>query len=101
MSNRDEYRAGTFAFLDYDYFFVEMLTRTPSNRLCLTFLSVPGKSYAAYGATNLTQAVWTPCPFALSDAGPLQTTLAEGNGDWLSLYVPIQEPTQFFRLSVR
>jgi hypothetical protein len=101
MSNLDEYRAGTFAFLDYDLFYISTSICTSNNRLGLTFLSVPGKCYSASWATNLTQAVWTACPFALSDTGAVQNTPAQGNGDWLSLYLPIQEPKRFFRLTAR
>jgi hypothetical protein len=99
-SNWEEYRAGTFPFLDYDSLRVEEIARTPNGRLRLTFLSVPGKIYSAMSATNLTQAAWAPCAFALSDTGPLQTVPAEGNGDWFSLYLPIEEPARFFRLIV-
>ena len=101
MSNLEEYRAGTFAFLDYDYFFIEKSFRTANHRVGLSFLSVPGKCYSAAYATNLTQAVWTPCPFALSDTGEVQATSAEGDGNWLTLYLPLQEPARFFRLTAR
>jgi hypothetical protein len=100
MSNLQEYRAGTFPFLAYDYFFVEEYAQTPNNRLRLTFLSVSGKSYSAVSAANPAESVWLPCPFALSDTGTLQTVPAEGNGDWLSLYVPMSGPTGFIRLVV-
>ena len=101
MTNLQEYRAGTFPFLNYDYLFIERCELTPAGRLRLTFLSVAGKVYSADCATNLTQAVWAPCPFALSDTGSMDTRQAEGTGDWLSLYVPIQEPASYFRLGVR
>ncbi len=63
-------------------------------------LRTAGKIYGAVSATNLTQAAWAPCAFALNDTGPLQTVPAEGNGDWFSLYLPIEEPARFFRLTV-
>ena len=100
MSNLMEYLAGTFPFLDYDYLRIEESALTPNGRLRLTFLSVAGKSYSPVCATNLTESVWAPCAFALSDTGPLQTLPAEGNGDWFSLYLPVQEPARFFGLSV-
>jgi hypothetical protein len=99
MSNRAEYLAGSFPFLDYDYLRVEQSTLTPNGRLRLTFLSVPGKSYSVLCTTNLAQPVWAPCAFALSDTSALQTLPAEGNGGWFSLYLPVAEPTRFFSLS--
>ena len=100
MSNLDEYRAGTFAFLDYDYFCVDQSALTPNGRLRLTFLSVPGKFYSACATTNLTEAVWTPCAFSLTETGPVETTPAEGNGYWCYLYLPLEAPARFFRLMV-
>lgn len=99
MSNWQEYRAGTFAFLDYDCFYVEYLGAA-SNRLSMTFLSVPGKVYSACATTNLTPAVWTPCPFSFTAAGPPQFIAAEGNGDWLSFFVPMDAEPRYFRLVV-
>lgn len=101
MTNLQEYRAGTFAFLNYDCLFIEQYERTPAGRLRLTFLSVAGKVYSASCATNLTQAVWAPCSFALSDTASMDLGQVEGNGDWLSLYVPIQGPASYFRLVAR
>jgi hypothetical protein len=101
MSNLQEYRAGTFAFLDYDYLFIECYAATPNKRLECTLLSVPGKTYSVVCATNLAQAGWQSAPVALSDTGPFQDTAVEGNGDWLSLYVPLDVSHQFFRVEAR
>ncbi len=101
MTNLQEYRAGTFAFLDYDYLRVEQYERTPNNRLRLNFLSVAGKVYSVSCAANLARPEWQPCPFSLSDTGPLQEGVAEGTGGWLSLYAPIDQSAWFFRLNVR
>lgn len=101
MSNLEEYRAGTFAFLDYDYLFIEELAFASNQRLRLTFLSVPGKIYTAFCASDLMPGAWEPTPFALSESGPVQVTPVEGNGDWLSLYVPVEAPSRFFRLEAR
>jgi hypothetical protein len=100
MSNWMEYQAGTFPFLNNDYLAIEQSALTPNGRLRLTLLSVAGKAYSVQCATNLTAAVWTPCPFGLDDTGPLQLTPGEGTGNWFSLYLAIEEPARFFRLSV-
>ncbi|HNQ87646.1 MAG TPA: hypothetical protein PKM73_03320 [Verrucomicrobiota bacterium] len=98
MSNLEEYRAGTFAFLDYDALLVEELIPAGGGRLRLTFLSVPGKTYSVRCAADLNGSDWQACAFSLSDTGPLQTTPAEGDGGWFSVYTPIGEPTRFYRL---
>lgn len=98
MSNLDEYRAGTFAFLDYDALIVEELIPTANGRLRLTFLSVPGKTYSVRSVPDPSAAGWEPCAFSLTDAGPLQTTPAEGDGDWFSVYIPLEEPMRLYRL---
>jgi hypothetical protein len=101
MTNLQEYRAGTFPFLDYDFLRIEQCERTLNNRLRLTFLSVPGKVYSVGCATNLTDVVWQPSPVALSDSDPFGQAPVEGTGDWLSLYVPMDTANWFFRLEVR
>lgn len=101
MSNLQEYQAGTFAFLDYDYLFIEYLARAPNDRLQLTFLSVPGKTYRVVRAADLAQPAWEPCPFGLSDTDVLALAPVEGDGNWFSLYVMIEEPGWFFRLQAR
>ncbi len=100
LSNLQEYQAGTFAFLDYDYLGIEQTLPTANGRLRLTFLSVPGKSYGVRGLTDMAEALWQSCPFALDDTGPVQTTPVEGNGDWFSFYVSLDESMRFFRLVV-
>lgn len=101
VSNWMEYLAGTFAFLDHDYFFVEQFAPTPNGRLQMSFLSVAGKTYGVESATNLSQTDWRPCEFATSDTGLLQTKPVEGNGYWFSVYIPFAEPSHFFRLNVQ
>jgi hypothetical protein len=101
MTNLQEYQAGTFAFLDYDYLFIEWLERTPNGCLKLTFLTVPGKVYRVSCAADPAQDIWEPCPFALWDIGLPDTAAVEGDGDWLSLFVPTEAPARFYRLEVR
>lgn len=98
MTNREEYLAGTFAFLDYDALVIEQFAAAGNGRLRFTFLSVPGKTYTIAGVTTLGQDPWEPCAFATSEAGSLQTAPAEGNGDWVSLFIPVQESIRFYRV---
>jgi hypothetical protein len=98
MSNRAEYQAGTFAFLAYDALWIEQMAPVAGSRLRLTFLSVPGKTYHVSGVSDLTQTIWEPCAFALTEVGPFQTAPAEGDGNWFSLYVPVLEPIRYYRI---
>jgi len=101
--NDDEYRAGTFAFLDYDYFFAERLARTANSRLRVEFLSVAGKVYRIESAPFELAGwsfAWLPCEYALTDTGALQTGPAEGTGNWFSFYVPDVPSNHVLRLKV-
>ncbi len=100
-SNREEYEAGTFAFLDYDALWIEELLPTASGSLRLTFLSVPGKTYSLATTGELGQVSWDPCAFALSESGPVQVTPVEGDGGWISFYVPAEPSTRFYRIAGR
>jgi hypothetical protein len=101
QSNGDEYRAGTFAFLDYDYFFVERLTLTPGRRLKMSFLSVRAKVYGVQCAADPAAGGWRDCEFSQTETGALQAGPAEGTGAWFSIYVPIQDDRRAYRLTVR
>jgi hypothetical protein len=101
QSNGDEYGAGTFAFLDYDYFFIEHYTLLPIGRARLEFLSVNGKVYTVQSTTNLVAKAWADSPYAFSETGGFQTGPVEGDGDWLSFYVPVFGPHRMWRLMVR
>lgn len=100
VSNWLEYQAGTFAFLDNDYCYVEQAVPTSNGRLRLGFVSTAGKAYSVQSATSLAANEWASCPFGVADTDPLQVTPVEGNGDWISVYVPLGGPTHFFRLLV-
>ena len=100
QSNLAEYRAGTYAFLNYDFFYAEQFTLTPNGRFQVTFWGVPGKVYRAQCTANPTREVWIPCPLALSDTADFQAPPAVGTGNWLSLYLPLTPGARFFRLVV-
>lgn len=100
-SNRAEYEAGTFAFLDYDALLIEELLPTAAGNLRLTFLSVPGKLYTITTAADVHQPAWEPGTFRLAESGPVQVTPVEGDGGWISLYVPTGSSTRFYRITAR
>ncbi len=103
VSNIDEYRAGTFAFLDYDSFSAEAFQTAPNGRLSIDFLTVPGKVYRIQSAPlNPVDGAyeWGGCEFSTTATGPLQTGPVEGTGQWQSFYVPPPESNLVWRLTV-
>jgi hypothetical protein len=104
VSNIDEYRAGTFAFLDYDYFMTEYFERVANNRFMIDFLSVPGKSYTIEQAdaalNNSGQFDWNAAPFALDVWGEYRGGHVDGTGGWMAFYVSTTNAPGVWRLRV-
>ena len=99
-SNLHEFHSGNFAFLDYDYFFIEKVTPM-SSRMKLELLSVPGKVYSVPFRTNMMSGGWSDCAFSATENGVADVGLIEGNGDWLSFYVDNTNSPKFFSLKVQ
>ncbi len=99
-SNWHEFMSGNFAFLDYDYFFIEKVTSLDS-RFKFEMLSVPGKAYSVAFRTNLMSGSWVECPFSATEDGVARVGLVEGDGDWLSFYVDKPDSTKYFSLKVQ
>ena len=100
QSNGDEYRAGTFAFLDYDYFFAEQMAVTPNGRIEVRFWGVEGKIYAAQHKTTIEAELWSHTLFAVTDTAEFLTGPIVGSGHWISIYLPKDQAHQFFRFTV-
>jgi len=99
-SNWQEFMSGNFAFLDYDYFFIEKVTSLDT-RFKFEMLSVPGKAYSVASRTNLISGSWIKCPFSATENGVASVGLIEGDGDWLSFYVDKPVGTKYFSLKVQ
>jgi hypothetical protein len=99
-SNIREFNSGNFAFLDYDYMFIEKISKV-GNRMKLQLLSVPGKAYSVEFTTNMLATSWNDCPFSDSETGTATPHLIEGDGDWLTFYIDYPHSQKFFRLDVR
>lgn len=100
-SNFHEYISGTFAFLDYDYFYAEMLEPTSNGRVRIEFLSVNGKVYGLEQTTNAMSGVWSGCAYSRTETGELEEGPAEGSGDWFTFYVPLTPTNRILRMTVR
>jgi hypothetical protein len=100
VSNGDEYRAGTYAFLGDDFLAVEELATVVGGRLRLRFLTTRGITYQVYAANQITGGVaWQPQRFALSESdATLPHDALVGDGFYVSVYVAVTEAHQFYRL---
>lgn len=101
MTNLQEYHAGTFAFLADDHLAIERMEPTPNHRLRLTSLSVRGKRYRVRCTASLVDAAWRSCPVSTTEDGAFSENPVAGTGDWISLYVPLDASTWFFRLEAQ
>lgn len=103
VPNGDEYRAGTFAFLDYDYFFLERSRLSAQGWWLIQFLSVPGKVYRLYEAYQVPTYpgdTWSPGVYSTSDGGALGAGVVEGDGGWTSLYIPMTNSPRAYKMHV-
>ncbi|HOW96897.1 MAG TPA: hypothetical protein P5567_13280 [Kiritimatiellia bacterium] len=103
VPNGEEYRAGTFAFLDYDYFFIERSRLSAQGWWLIQFLSVPGKVYRLYEAYQVPTYpgdAWSPGVYSTTDAGALGAGVIEGDGGWTSLYIPVTNSPRAYKMHV-
>lgn len=102
MSNLDEYRAGTIAFWDFDYFVVRELDSAPNQLMRLGLISVAGKAYSVSATTNLLTGPWLPCAYASTAAGTMQTGLYGADDYQTELFVALtNHPGAAVRLGVQ
>jgi hypothetical protein len=101
-SNRDEYLAGTFAFLDYDYFCIRDLERTDDGRFAFRFLSNAGMSYQVETCSDLgDDSTWTTALFALEATEPSIQNGVTGDGYFKTLFIKTAGEQMFMRLVVK
>jgi hypothetical protein len=100
VSNLDEYRGGTYAFLGDDFLAVEEMASLVGGRLRLRFLTTRGITYQVLAAKQIGEGTeWQTQRFSLgeSDASAPHDALV-GDGYYVSVYVPVTDPSQFYRL---
>lgn len=103
VSNLDEYRAGTFAFLDYDKFSAEAFWQAANGRLGIDFLTVPGKAYWIESASiGLIEGGfrWEAAAYSPTESGDWREGPVEGTGDWMTFFVAAGESNLAWRLKV-
>ncbi len=103
VSNRDEYRGGTYAFLGDDYLKLEDPATLPNGKLRLRFLTTRGFSYQVVAASHAgADASWLPVPLTLSEADDaVSYNAVVGDGNYLSVYVKTTDPVRFYRLAAQ
>jgi len=103
VSNLDEYRAGTDPAWTQDYFCIEQIAKTVGDRVSLTFLTIPGKTYRLLTAPPLGTSgryVWQDAQYARLPEGDYQTGPIEGSGFYQTVFLPAFEQLRFFRIRV-
>ncbi len=103
MDNLTEYRSGTLAFLDYDYFYLEQTHPAANERIGITFFAEQGFSYTPYAATTLqqTDVEWKPCNYALTPDGPWETSFLTGNYQYRTIYICATNALQIISIEVQ
>lgn len=101
FSNGEEYYCGTFAFLDYDYFYIDRIGNQENGRFKVDFITVPGKTYQLQTCTNLIAESWSTCPYSPTADGALTTDAAIGNGNRIYMYIPFSTGSHMMRVLVQ
>jgi hypothetical protein len=100
VSNGDEYRGGTYAFLGDDFLAIEEMATVVGGQLRLRFLTTRGITYRVDATRQLGgEIAWQRQPFALTESeGALSHDALVGDGFYVSVYVRISEAHHFYRL---
>jgi hypothetical protein len=98
LTNGQEFRACTFAFLDTDVLQVDDFERISATRLKLRFLSSPGMTYKFVATEALNSGSWYPLRFALRDDAPVSYQELVGDGNYQTVIVEAAGSTMFVRL---
>ena len=103
QSNLEELRAGTFAFLADDRFCAETFRKAASGRLHIQCFGVPGKVYRVESAPvdRISGGyAWAACDYSPTESGAWRQGPIEGEGGWLSFYLPPPGSNLVWRLKV-
>jgi hypothetical protein len=101
MSNRDEFQAGTFPFLDTDLLAVQELKPVSAEgRFSVRFLAIANMTYRLVGRERLDGGTWYPVLFAGEPQAPATFRELVGDGQWRTVYVDMTTSSFFIRLAV-
>ncbi len=99
LSNRQEFLAGTFAFLPTDLLQIDTAVQAGNNRLKLRFLTSDRITYRVLASDDLRGNGWLPIPFALTEEGALGYEELVGDGAYRDVYVDAAAPVAFLRIA--
>ena len=103
VSNLDEYRGGTYAFLAGDFLAIEEMAALVEGRLRLRFLTTSGITYQVLASSQIgEETVWQPQRFALleTDTSFPHDALV-GDGYYVSVFLELTGTNRFYRLVVQ
>jgi len=101
LSNREEFLAGTFAFLRTDLLAVETVERVAANRVKLRFLTSQNVSYRLVAVDGLPATAWAPLRFAVDPAEPVAYRDLVGDGTFRTLYIETTATALYLRLAAQ
>jgi len=102
MTNREEFQAGTFPFLDTDLLAVQELKPvSAAGRFSVRFLAIANMTYRLVGRERLDGGTWYPVLFAGEPQAPATYRELVGDGRWRTVYVDMTSPSFFIRLAVQ
>jgi hypothetical protein len=100
FSNLNEFRAGTMAYLDFDYLHIQDWLAEAGGGLRLSFISVPGKAYRIAGAAGPAAGNWAAARYALQPGGPTQMGAFSGDGYSMDVHVVPADDVKTYRMGV-
>lgn len=98
LTNGQEFRACTFAFLRTDLLQVGDFQKISDTRFKLRFLSSPGMSYKFVATGSLKSGAWYPLRFALREGEPVSYRELVGDGNYQTVIVEAEGSMMFVRL---
>ena len=100
LSDLEEYRAGTFALLNFSGFGLEPKSFHSPSLMEFRYYAVRSRSYRVEASTDMEN--WVPVPAILDTPLGFEVQAWTSNRTgWLELYAPSLGPRTFYRLKVR
>lgn len=100
LTNIEEFRSGTFAFLATDVLKVSGFETVSESRLKLRFLTSAGMTYTLIATESLTQKDWYPLRFSTQEENPVSYRELVGDGAFQTVFIETASNSLFIRLAV-
>ncbi len=98
LTNEQEFKACTFAFLRTDVLQIRDFQKISDTRYKLRFLSSPGMTYKLVATGSLKSGSWYPLRLALREGEPVSYREVVGDGNYQTVIVESEGSMMFVRL---